>query len=143
MLENWNTDQIDVTGIAVLSDGDSFLIGDQKIRLFGVDAFEIGQTCEIRSQAYDCGAASRTALAAMTQAPIRCRGDAFDRYDRLVAVCFAESHEINALLVERGHALADQRFSKNYVDEERQAKRAKAGVWAGDFQAPWTFRAEQ
>lgn len=140
-LEHWSVDEIEVSGTAILSDGDSFRIGDREIRLFGIDAFEIGQTCRIGAQNYDCGVASRTALRSLARGTIRCRGNSYDRYDRLIAVCFARDVEINAALVARGHALADRRYSRDYVGDERRAKTAKAGAWAGEFQAPWEYRA--
>ena len=137
---HWSTDEIEVSGTAILSDGDSFRIGDREIRLFGVDAFEIGQTCRIGAQSYDCGVAARSALRTLIRDTIRCRGDTHDRYDRLIAVCFTGDMEINAALVARGHALADRRYSRDYVDDERRAKIARAGAWAGEFQAPWEYR---
>ncbi len=138
----WKDDPVEISGTVTRSDGDSFWIGDQEIRLFGIDAFEAGQICGTGVQRHDCGSASIVALQELTRRGVTCRGEAFDRYDRLVAVCFADGEDINATMVERGHALAYRRYSRDYIDEERRAKDAKAGVWAGEFQAPWDYRAE-
>jgi len=41
-----------------------------------------------------------------------------------LAVCYIGSIDLNAKMVERGWALADRRYSKDYVDEEAEAKEA-------------------
>ena len=138
----WNSGPVEISGTVTKSDGDSFWIGDREIRLFGIDAFEAGQTCEIEGRRYDCGATSIAAMRGLTRGTLTCRGDSFDRYDRLLAVCFADREDINAAMVERGHALAYRRYSRDYVDEERKAKASKSGVWAGEFETPWDYRAE-
>ena len=138
----WKDDPVEISGTVTRSDGDSFWIGDQEIRLFGIDAFEAGQICGTGVQRHDCGSASIVALQDLTRRCVTCRGGEFDRYDRLVAVCFADGKDINAAMVERGHALAYRRYSRDYIDEEQKAKAAKAGVWKGAFQAPWDYRAE-
>ena len=138
----WKNGPVEISGTVSRSDGDSFWIGGQEIRLFGIDAFEPGQICGTGVQRHDCGWASIAALRDLTRRGVICRGDAFDRYDRLVAVCFADGENINAAMVERGHALAYRRYSRDYINEERRAEAARAGVWAGEFQTPWDYRAE-
>ena len=142
MISLHNSEPVEISGNVTRSDGDSFWIGDTEIRLFGIDAFEAGQTCGSRVQRYDCGAMSIAALRNLTRRGVTCRGNDFDRYDRLIAVCHAGGEDINAAMVERGHALAYRRYSRDYVDEEREAKATEAGVWAGEFLAPWDYRAE-
>lgn len=55
---SWDQIPVEVSGTVDRSDGDSFWIGDREIRLFGIDAFEAGQTCKIDGYRYDCGAGS-------------------------------------------------------------------------------------
>ncbi len=43
-------------------------------------------------------------------------------------------------MVAAGWALADRRFSTDYVWDEAGAKRARKGVWRGDFIRPWDWR---
>ena len=138
---SWDRTPVEVGGTVDRSDGDSFWIDNSEIRLFGIDAFEAGQPCEIDGHRYDCGAVSIAALRDLTRQGVTCTGASYDRYDRLLAVCFAQGRNINAAMVERGHALAYRRYSRDYLDEERKADAAKAGAWAGDFQAPWEYRA--
>ena len=140
---DWGRAPVEISGTVTRSDGDSFWIGDREIRLFGIDAFEAGQTCEIDGQRYDCGSEAIAALRYLTRRGVTCKGDRYDRYGRLLAVCFAGGQDINAAIVERGHALAYRRYSRDYVDEERTASAAKAGVWAGEFRTPWDYRASK
>ena len=37
-------------------------------------------------------------------------------------------------------ALAYRRYSMDYVDEEAEARQARAGMWRGKFVAPWVWR---
>ena len=135
----WHNGPVEISSTVTKSDGDSFWIGDKEIRLFGIDAFEASQICETGEQRYDCVSASIATLRELTRQGV---SHSFDQYDRLLAVCFADGEDINAAMVERGHALAYRRYSRDYVGEERKAKAAKAGAGAGEFQAPWDYRAE-
>ena len=44
------------------------------------------------------------------------------------------------MMVSQGLALAYRRFSTDYVKDEAGAKRARVGVWRGDFVRPWDWR---
>jgi hypothetical protein len=51
--------------------------------------------------------------------------------------------DLGAKLVLQGWAVAFRRYSTMYVPLEEQARQARHGVWAGKFQMPWDWRAEQ
>ena len=57
-----------------------------------------------------------------------------------MAECWVGNNDIGAWMVERGHALAYRQYSLNYVDAEDTARKSKAGIWAGEFVAPWEWR---
>ena len=63
-----------------------------------------------------------------------------DRYGRLISVCYVNGEDINALLVERGWALAYRKYSKDYVHQENQARINNLGLWSGKFTFPWEWR---
>ena len=44
-------------------------------------------------------------------------------------------------MVSQGHALAYRRYSLKYIEEEEAARAAGRGLWAGEFVAPWDWRA--
>jgi hypothetical protein len=58
----------------------------------------------------------------------------------LIAVCYVGSTDLNAWLVRNGWALADRRYSRDYVPEERRAEADEAGIWQGEFVPPWDWR---
>ena len=133
---------LEISGPVRLMDADTFAIGAQVIRLHGVDAFENGQDCTKGGRSYNCGAAALNALRGLIGAgAVQCKGDDFDNYNRLIAVCDAGGADLSAGLVRSGHGLAYVQYSNDYVIEEREAKAAGRGAWAGEFTPPWVFRA--
>ena len=51
-----------IEGKAKIIDGDTIHIGKNKIRLHGIDAPEINQTCSKKDQIWNCGIKSSLAL---------------------------------------------------------------------------------
>ncbi|MCE2520076.1 MAG: thermonuclease family protein [Alphaproteobacteria bacterium] len=127
-----------LTGEATVVDGDTLVIGTERIRLFGIDAPESIQDC---GDGWPCGREATIAVEDLTaDTSIRCEGDTRDRYDRLIAVCYAGSVDIGGDLVRRGLALAYRRYSMAYVDHEDEARQHGRGMWSGAFVAPWDWR---
>lgn len=131
-------------GRATVSDGDSLKIGRQAIRLDGVDAFELGQSCLRDRRRWDCGREARDWLKrAVAQQEVACTLMSRDRYQRWIAHCAVGRDSLNAGIVEAGLALAYVRHSKAYVNVERRAQGRRVGVWARgvEFEKPWDWRA--
>ena len=131
-----------VAGMASVIDGDTIEIGGIRIRLHGIDAPESGQNClDPEGGSYRCGEVAALALSGrIGHAIVRCEEQDIDRYGRLVAVCFRDGVDLNAWLVEQGHALAYRAYSHDYVLEEQRASEAMLGVWMGRFVEPWKWR---
>jgi endonuclease YncB( thermonuclease family) len=115
-----------LTGALRTVDGNTIWIGESKIRLQGIDAPEARQECLWGDgTAYRCGEASINALRTLVESElVRCEGDTFDRYKRLIAVCYAGSVNLNAGIVRQGWALTYRRYSKNYISVEVEAQEA-------------------
>lgn len=133
----------EITGEARVIDGDTLKIGSQVVRLHGIDAPENGQNCERRGKKYNCGAEAENALRAMVSGDITCSGGKRDSYKRLIAICKSNGQDIGKRMVLAGQALAFRKFSTDYIEAETVAKNARAGMWAGKFEAPWDFRASK
>lgn len=137
------------TGTALAAevlDGDSFELEGQSIRLHGIDAFEIGQTClDARGAPWRCGVAAKAALAERIHGnTLSCTVIDEEPSGSYVARCAApDGTDLGAYLVENGLALADRRASDAYVAEERAARSAGAGAWEGAFMPPWEWRRQQ
>lgn len=124
-------------GMGRAVDGDSIRLDDLDIRLSGLDAPELRQTCERAGQNWTCGAAARNALAArLGRGAMTCKSQGLDRYGRTLAVCSVEGEEINAALVREGMAVSYGAYER----EEAEARNARRGVWAGKFVPPQEWR---
>jgi endonuclease YncB( thermonuclease family) len=126
-------------------DGDTLEVEGQRMRLFGIDAFELEQTClDAGGQPWHCGAAAKAALAELVQGQaIACTVVDDTPADGYVAQCKVR-HEVDlgGYMVRAGLALADRKVSKDYVGREAAAKAAAAGVWGGTFNTPWEWRGQ-
>lgn len=124
-------------GVPVVNDGDSLSFGTERLRLRGIDAPELSQTCRRAGADYACGREARSALAGLVDGrPVDCEGDEHDRYGRLLAVCTVEGLELNRAMVAFGWAVAYGSFEA----EEAAARAAGAGLWAGSFDRPRDWR---
>jgi endonuclease YncB( thermonuclease family) len=133
-----------VSGSADVIDGDSLEIGSTSIRLFGVDAFEGRQTCIRNGRSWPCGEAATAKLTELVAARrLDCTERDVDNYGRTVARCTAGSTDLAAELARSGLALAYRQYSDDYVDEEADARAARRGAWAGEFEEPWDWRQGQ
>ncbi len=130
-----------LTGRARAIDGDTLELGDERIRLHGIDAPESAQRCRAQGRLYACGReATRTLARLFRGSQVACEERGRDRYGRIVAVCTAAGRDLNAWMVAEGWALAYRRYSRAYVATERRARAAKRGVWRGEFVPPWDWR---
>ncbi len=132
----------DIVGIPKIRDGDQFTINGARLRLAGIDAPSIDQLClNAQGERWTCGVAARDELVrhvgekVWTCAPVRT-----DRFGRSVVRCNVDGEDIQQWLVKSGWALAYLQYSKAYEPDEKDARAAKAGLWAGAFIAPWDWR---
>jgi endonuclease YncB( thermonuclease family) len=134
-----------ITGPPRIIDGDTVEVQGMVIRLYGVDAPELGQTCRIGAHAYDCGEISRTALLDLTAGvSVTCvladPGENSDP-DGRIGHCTADDYDLSEGMAYTGWALALRRISERYVAFEDGARAAGRGLWRGQFVAPWDWRA--
>ena len=132
----------DITGKPRVIDGDTIAIAVERIRLHGIDAPEIKQTCKTRKgKELLCGQFAKQALEQLVRGQdVTCKGDTRDRYKRLIAVCYVGSFDINEQMVADGWAMAYRKYSMDYVRAETVAKSRREGMWRGEFEMPWTRR---
>lgn len=136
----WNERRVDGAGADLhVIDGDSLRIRGEEIRLAGIDAPELAQTCEREGRSWRCGQAARAALEREARrGRLACAGSKTDRYGRLLAICKADGAEINAAMVRTGLAVAYGKYER----EEAEARDARKGIWAGAFKRPEEWRSE-
>lgn len=135
-----------VSGTVRVVDGDTIDIAGQRVRLEGIDAPEMGQSCARRwfVGTWDCGGAAAKALQSLIKGQIvTCENRGADKYGRMLGVCFAGNVEINRRLVRDGHAWAFVKYSEIYAADEAEARAAKRGVFATTNDPPWVYRSRQ
>lgn len=120
------------------SDGDSMIIGHQRVRILGIDAPELDQTCATADgSSWPCGQVAKQRLSQLLRAPdFQCLSDARDKYDRALATCEANGDDIGAILVAEGLAVS----YNDYPNEEARAHASRVGIWQGDFISPRNWR---
>ena len=115
----------------------------QRIRLAGIDAPELRQTCrDANGHGWSCGAAARMRLAALVaKGGMSCTPQGEDRDGRLLAPCSAgDVADIGAALVRDGYAVNYSRYTSDYAAAEHEARAARRGVWQGAFDNPEEWR---
>lgn len=131
----------DFAGPAFAIDGDTLDMLGTRVRLKGIDAPELHQTCTRQGVRWSCGAAAKQALDAQVRGRrVACSARTRDRYDRPLALCTVEGADLGAHLVREGWAIAYGRGA--YDADEAAAKAAGRGIWSGAFQTPSAWRAE-
>ncbi|MEP2988298.1 MAG: thermonuclease family protein [Parasphingorhabdus sp.] len=131
---------------AQVIDGDSFRSGGEEFRIYGIDAPEYRQNCKDETGAdWSCGQAARNGLdKILRDEDHSCVVRTRDRFGRLVVLCTSETGaDLSAMLVSDGLAVSGQSFDETiYATDERNAQKAKRGIWRGKFIHPGVWRAQ-
>jgi len=133
-------------------DGDSLAIGQKRLRLVGIDAPELQQTCLRDGKAVQCGLMAKQHLAALVAATmISCADHGTDKHGRQLAVCRgrASNDPVNSALVKAGQQatlnaqMVHDGWAVSYGDYkalEVLAALAGRGLWALEFEQPEDWR---
>ena len=139
----------DIIGEAKITDGDTIIINDIRIRFTGSDApesyfFGKTQTClDGKGGEWECGnAATKKLKELINNQTVRCTDEGQDRYGRTLGICYVGDMDLQAEMVKSGMAVAYLRYSDRYEKEQNYAKKVKAGMWAGEFKQPEVWRRE-
>jgi endonuclease YncB( thermonuclease family) len=131
----------EISGKAMVVDGDTIDVGEARIRIHGIDAPESKQVCKTAQGPWFCGKSAADALAGkVNNQAVVCDDLGRDRYRRILGRCWIDGYDLGAWMVSNGWALAFRRYSLDYVGEEKSAKDAGLGIWASEFLEPWEWR---
>lgn len=131
-----------VCAVKSVYDGDTLTAscpdGEVKVRMFGIDAPEMGQE--------PWGGRSKEALRGLLprRDSIRLRVMDQDRYSRTVAQVFAGERDVGLEMVRQGRAVVYEQYNDSpaYQEAEAEARRARRGIWEkpGGQQDPAAWR---
>ncbi|WP_432769527.1 thermonuclease family protein [Sphingopyxis sp.] len=132
----------DISGPARAADGDSLDLSGISVRLYGIDAPELAQSCQRNSSTWMCGKEAQGRLASLIAGrQVVCDQKDVDDYGRIVAACRAGTTDLGGAMIDAGLAVALPHFSDRYIGAEARARTARLGLWAGSFQTPAEYRA--
>jgi endonuclease YncB( thermonuclease family) len=131
-------------GRAYAVGADTLRIGSATVKLTGIDAPETEQRCGTGARSWRCGATAEAVLSRLVNGrSVTCTASGDDGAGRTLGRCSVGDKDIGAELVRQGYVFADETFLARYGSQEREARAAKAGVWAGgDAERPAAFRAK-
>lgn len=126
-------------------DGDTLKSANAEVRLYGIDAPELYQTCtEADGKAWDCGRAAQAKLKALVaRRAVDCEPKARDKFNRTVAVCYTSAvPDLGEALVREGLAVnfGPGTAPGPYAAAEAEAQAGKRGLWRGSFDKPFDWR---
>lgn len=128
---------------ATAIDGDSLRAAGKNIRLAGIDAPELHQTCRDElGRTWACGHHAHVFLRGLvSRGALTCTSSSTDRYGRALATCSAgDVADIGEAMVRAGYAV---RFmGMRYWLAEAEARAEKRGIWRGTFDRPQAWRRE-
>lgn len=126
-----------VIGNVRVVDGDSIELAGERVRLRGIDAPELAQSCQRGGRDWACGRQARDRLRRMIGSEtVTCKAARRDKHNRLLGICKAGEREINEWMVTNGWAVSYD----EYGAAERAAQKARRGLWSGTFERPRDWR---
>ncbi len=139
-------------GVTEVNDGNTLEIQETRMRLYGIDAPDLGQECMLNGLPYQCGVVAYTHLIDLLagKGRITCYASKLEGDDRPYAKCGlptangadirADTPSFNEMMVRAGWALANRSHTNDYVAAEDEARKEKRGLWAGEFVNPSEWR---
>jgi len=133
-----------VTGKPEVIDADVLKFGKQRIILWGIDAPEQKQTCQMNGAKWGCHDVAKRRLQLLAgRGEVTCHlVGAPDPFGRRFGVCESGGQDLNAEMVKSGLALAFEEESTDYDGQMAEAIGAGVGLWqvGVNFEEPWIFR---
>ncbi len=141
----------EIAGRPQVIDAGTLDFSGRRVRLHGIDAPDMTQTCRLTGQAagqsWTCGRDARwAAINRIHPHWVSCDARGRDPQGTELAVCYLAGfgqHELNVWLVAQGWALAAPASPPAYAVAQAAAEAAGRGLWRGDFVPPGAWRRGQ
>lgn len=138
------TTDTEIRGTPEVIDADVLKFGTQRVILWGIDAPERKQTCQLNGElwgCYDVAFRHLQLLAGRGEVTCTYKSDP-DPFGRRFGVCESGGQDLNAEMVRAGLALAFDEQADDYDAAMADAITAAVGLWQPgvNFEEPWVFR---
>lgn len=138
------TEPAEIRGTAEVTDADILRFGDQRVILWGIDAPERRQTCQLNGAlwgCYDVAFRQLQLLAGRGEVVCQLHGEP-DPFGRRFGICESGGEDLAAEMAKAGLALAYGEESDAYLPQMAEAIAAGVGLWqvGVTFEEPWEFR---
>ncbi len=135
-------------GSILIEDGDSFWVGNHRVRLLGIDTLESNQPCDGNNVNVDCTKLTMKYVEPLLNDPSLICHPQIGKYGkprmsggRYVSVCLVNGKELNQKMVRDGYAVAFKSMSgKRYEEAEKRARATRSGLHKYKFERPIEFR---
>ena len=119
-----------ITGKAYVIDGDTIRVSRRTIRLSGLDAPELDQVAKHEDGYwYKQGQRVKSELIRVIGGKhVEVQVEGTDKYGRVLGTVLYEDKDVGEWLVRKGYAIAA--YGEQYKHVEREARRARRGMWA-------------
>jgi endonuclease YncB( thermonuclease family) len=122
---------------------DSLRVRGTVVRLAGIEAHESEQRCGRGANRWRCSGVAETVLSRLVNSrTVSCSLKGSDGAGRALGRCTVGQTDVAAELVRQGYVFAEGGLLARYAGEEREARAAKAGLWAGEVERPAEYRAK-
>jgi endonuclease YncB( thermonuclease family) len=129
-----------LTGRATAVDGDTLRLAGSRVRLVGLDAPELDQSCTRAGESWPCGTEARAFVAGLIDGrDTACTPAGRDRYRRILAHCRVGDRDLGEAIVAAGWAVPDL----EYALAAAPARASGTGIWAGPFESPAQWRRDR
>lgn len=134
----------EITGKPQVVDGDSLTLDGTLVRIYGMDAPELKQTCvSKKGKTQHCGDLARQMLQTIIHTnPVKCLPRGKDPDGAIVALCYGGPFDIAEQMIGAGWALPVREETEDYVRAETFARARHEGMWRGTFIPPKQWREE-
>lgn len=131
-----------IYGVTRVLSGDTLTMNGRVVKLFGVAAPDISQTCaDASGRGYKCGHNSIVWLSDwLADNQVECHIISEDERGVLTGVCLLGPYDIGAAITNAGWAVADIRQTRIYAPYQQQAVSNRRGLWQGNFYMPWDWK---
>ncbi|MXO57783.1 thermonuclease family protein [Pontixanthobacter gangjinensis] len=130
-----------ISGTATAADGDTLNFSGASVRLLGIDAPELKQSCIRDSQDWQCGREAAAMLAQLIEGQnLKCQSRGADEFGNLLASCTSGDLDLGLTMVEAGLAVALASGGHQYAAAEALRKTHRIGIWSSQFDHPADWR---